>query len=118
MPPSQSSNATVRGWRFPCDPQAETFRVPVEASRPEYPGVHDKYLRIPMEAGYRELCEKALETEGTVTYGPACDYPSGKQTDRGIRSAITDGNVHQTEGRQAVDVRNAPMLGGTNMDRG
>ena len=69
-----------RAWlAFPCDPQAETFRVPVEASRPEYPGVHDKYLRIPMEAGYRELCEKALETEGTVTYGPACDYPLGNK---------------------------------------
>lgn len=55
-----------RAWLLrPCDPSAPTWRVPMERTRPEWPGAFALGVDVPMEAAARALMVEAL----------ACDQP-------------------------------------------
>ncbi len=65
-----------RVWLFyPCDPQSPTYRIPVEITRPEYPGAHALNLEVPMKPGGDLICARALATEGPVIYDADSDPP-------------------------------------------
>ncbi len=65
-----------RIWLFyPCDPQALSYRIPVEITRPEFPGAHALNLDVPMKPGGDAFCAKALASEAPVLYGPKTDPP-------------------------------------------
>jgi PAS domain S-box-containing protein len=59
----------------PCDPETPTYRIPVEVTRPEYPGAHDLNLDIPMKPGGDKFCAAALATSGAVQYNSSSDQP-------------------------------------------
>ncbi len=65
-----------RAWlMYPCDPLAPTFRIPMEVTRPEYPGGFALELEIPMHPDSGKVCTIALASNEPVTFGPDCDHP-------------------------------------------
>jgi two-component system cell cycle sensor histidine kinase/response regulator CckA len=58
-----------RAWLFyPCDPDASTFRVPMEVTNPEYPGAGMLDVDVPLSPDMAENLREALESAGPVTY--------------------------------------------------
>ncbi|MGB3942177.1 MAG: ATP-binding protein [Candidatus Manganitrophaceae bacterium] len=66
-----------RAWLlYPCDPEAPTFKVPVEYTVPEYPGLFAKGEERPMDAASAETCRAALTSEEPLTFGAGPDRPT------------------------------------------
>ncbi|OQX19847.1 MAG: hypothetical protein BWK76_03325 [Desulfobulbaceae bacterium A2] len=59
----------------PCDPAAASWRVPMERTRPEYPGVLARGLEIPMDPDVAETMRLLLATDGPVQFGPGTPHP-------------------------------------------
>ncbi len=65
-----------RAWLFyPCDPETPTFRIPIEISRPEYPGANALNLDVPMDAGVANDLREALASENPVSYRLGTEKP-------------------------------------------
>lgn len=57
-----------RAWLlFPCDPNAPCWRVPMERTRPEWPGLHANEKEIPMDQEAAEFIRKSLQENGAVS---------------------------------------------------
>lgn len=70
-----------RAWLlYPCDPEAPSFRVPVECSRPEYPGAHALELEVPMTPGKVQDMRDALACEDPLSYTAGTDHPVAPET--------------------------------------
>lgn len=66
-----------RAWLlFPCDPDAPSWRVPVEATCSMYPGAFNEGVEVPMESTAASVLQDALGTSDPVTYR----FPEGKET--------------------------------------
>jgi PAS domain S-box-containing protein len=57
---------------YPCDPDAPSFEVFMERTRPEYPGARGV---IPMTPETARGFQIVRASSGVVTFGPGCDYP-------------------------------------------
>lgn len=57
---------------YPCDPDAASFEVVTERTRPEYPVRRRVISTAPDNAKHFQLY---LASSGAVTLGPGCDYP-------------------------------------------
>ena len=57
---------------YPCDPDAPSFEVFMERTRPEYPGARGV---IPMTPETARGFQIMRASSGVVTFGPGCDYP-------------------------------------------
>jgi PAS domain S-box-containing protein len=65
-----------RAWLiYPCDPEAPSWHVPVERTRPEYPGAFVQRIDMPMDPDAAELFRMMRASEGPLTCGPGSDYP-------------------------------------------
>ncbi|HSI14494.1 MAG TPA: PAS domain S-box protein [Chthoniobacter sp.] len=65
-----------RAWLvYPCDPAAPTWRVPMERTRPEYPGGFAHGGDFPMDEGIARVMTKVRETNGVIRFRPGIDYP-------------------------------------------
>jgi len=65
-----------RAWLFyPCDPDAPTWRVPMERTVPEYPGAQASAAEVPMLSGVAETLRTVLASDGPVQFGPAAEHP-------------------------------------------
>ena len=65
-----------RAWLFyPCDPEAPSFRVPMEISKPEYPGAKTLNVDLPMPEDIAQNLREALESVGPVTYSDGTERP-------------------------------------------
>ncbi|MGA2151920.1 MAG: PAS domain S-box protein [Geobacteraceae bacterium] len=65
-----------RAWLvYPCDPKAASWQVPMERTRPEYPGANALGLEIPMDAGIAEAFRTQLASDAPVKYGPGTKHP-------------------------------------------
>lgn len=53
---------------YPCDPDAPTFKVPVEATRPEYPGVLAVGAEGPMNKDTSSLIRKLVKSKGPLIH--------------------------------------------------
>ncbi len=73
---------------YPCDPEAQSWTVPVESNRPECAGACEENLTIDMDSRVAETARILLASEGPVIFGPGGRYePSGDVSRRfGIRS--------------------------------
>lgn len=60
---------------YPCDLDAATWRVPVERTKPEYPGALALNLEIPMDADVRRAFRAILASDAPVGYGPGNEEP-------------------------------------------
>ncbi len=55
---------------YPCDPEASTWTSPMERTKPEYPGVAELKLEIPMDPQFADALRILLEADGPVMFGP------------------------------------------------
>ncbi|MFA7382039.1 MAG: PAS domain S-box protein [Desulfurivibrionaceae bacterium] len=60
---------------FPCDPEAAAWSVPLERTRPEYPGASILGGMIPMDAGIAGKFRLMLTASGPVQFGPDPGHP-------------------------------------------
>jgi PAS domain S-box-containing protein len=65
-----------RAWLFyPCDPDAPSFRVPMEVTKPEYPGAKALNVDLPMPSDMAQNLGEALESTDPVVYTSGTDRP-------------------------------------------
>jgi PAS domain S-box-containing protein len=68
-----------RAWLvYPCDPEATSWSVPMERTKPEYPGAHALGLEMPMTEDVAEGYRVQLSFDGPVQYGPRTEHPLPK----------------------------------------
>ncbi len=88
-----------RAWLlFPCDPEAPTYRVPIEVTRPGLPGACELDLDVPMKPGADEICRALLSCEGPVSFGAGSDRPLYKEVTEqfGVQSQMIVGIYPKT----------------------
>jgi PAS domain S-box-containing protein len=61
--------------QYPCDPEAAVWQVPMERTRPEYPGVLALRVEMPVDAGVAESFRTLLAADGPVKFGPGTGHP-------------------------------------------
>ncbi len=65
-----------RAWLvYPCDPASATYRVPMERTRPEYPGALARGLELPVDPETARVLEAVSASSGPVTFGPGLQQP-------------------------------------------
>ncbi len=65
-----------RAWLlYPCDPEAPSFKIPIEQTKPEYPGALVLDLEMSMTPDAARDCQEALDANGPLDYGPGCERP-------------------------------------------
>ncbi len=64
---------------YPCDPGAKSWSVPMERTRPEYPGAGILNAEIPMDREVSSTMELLLNSNGVVKFGPETDHPLPKE---------------------------------------
>jgi PAS domain S-box-containing protein len=77
---------------YPCDPQAYSWTVPMERSKPGFEGpVYTQRLHIPMEPNMAKMIRVILDTKEPVKFGPGSDYSLGKHGSErhGFQSMMT-----------------------------
>ncbi len=70
-----------RAWLFyPCDPDAPTFRVPMEITKPEYPGAKILNVDIPMSQDMAQNLREALASDEPLIFIAGTKKPINKVT--------------------------------------
>jgi PAS domain S-box-containing protein len=64
---------------YPCDPDAASWRIPMERTKAEYPGALAANLEIPMTAEVAETLRFLLDTDGPVSFGPESEHKSAPE---------------------------------------
>jgi len=80
-----------RSWLFyPCDPEATSFIVPMEITKPEYPGAGILNEEVPMPKDMAQNLREALESSDPVTYMVGSEKPVNKVSAEqfGVKSMI------------------------------
>jgi PAS domain S-box-containing protein len=78
-----------RTWLlYPCDPDASSFRVPMEISRPEYPGAKVLNVDVPLSPGEAQNMREALESDEPVTYTAGTERPISTAKQFGVQSQM------------------------------
>ncbi len=75
---------------YPCDPNAPTFRVPMEVFKPEYPGAQMLDVDLPMTPDLAQNLREVLESDRPVIYVNGTERPVNKITSEqfGVQSQI------------------------------
>ncbi len=60
---------------YPCDPEAASWRVPMERNSPDYPYAHSQDLELPMDDDVARTIRKLLASDNPVMFGPEMDHP-------------------------------------------
>ncbi|TLS68650.1 PAS domain S-box protein [Mariprofundus erugo] len=64
-----------RAWLlFPCDPDSDTWEVPVESTTPEYPGALSLKKRFPASDISTRIFNELLDSKHPLTYAPIPDW--------------------------------------------
>jgi PAS domain S-box-containing protein len=69
---------------YPCDPDAEFWRVAMERIQPEYPGANKKQALIPMQQDVARNMQLLREHHGPLTFGQGNQHPLGITTQHEI----------------------------------
>jgi PAS domain S-box-containing protein len=70
-----------RTWLlYPCDPDAPTFRVPMEITKPEYPGAKVLNVDVPILPDLAQNLREALASDEPVIYIAGTENPINKVT--------------------------------------
>ena len=65
-----------RVWlMYPCDPEADFWSVPMECTRPEYPGAFALNQDIPMTSEMVESFKAVLKSKGSLVFHPEHGLP-------------------------------------------
>ena len=86
----------------PLDAGAPGFRVPVEASRPEYPGAFAANSEVPLDAVSRDIFQQILDSGGPVAVDfSAMPEPSEGARRFGVQSMLATALPLMTNTRQS-----------------
>jgi len=80
-----------RAWLlYPCDPESETWQVPMECTKPDYPGAFAAGMNQPMEPHIAETMQQCLSTAEPFTFRPGLDTGGPAEVARryGVESLI------------------------------
>jgi len=78
-----------RAWLlYPCDPEAPSFRVPIEITRSEYPGAKLFDIDVPMTPGEAQNMREALGSDEPVTYTVGTEKPISTAKQFGVQSQM------------------------------
>ncbi len=78
-----------RAWLlYPCNPDAPFFRVPVEITKPEYPGAKVLNVDVPMSPGQALNMLEALQSDSPVTYTDGTERPITTAKMFGVQSQM------------------------------
>ncbi len=65
-----------RAWLvYPCDPQAASWKVPMEHARPEFPGAFDLGLDLPVDRDVAKVFQSVRASSSPVRFGPGSEHP-------------------------------------------
>jgi PAS domain S-box-containing protein len=65
-----------RAWLvYPCDPEAASWHVPMERTRPEFPGALALGAELPMDADAAGVFQAARASKKAVRFGPGSERP-------------------------------------------
>src|SRR2546427_6453695 len=65
-----------RAWLvYPCDPEAASWGVPMEHTRPEFPGAFALRSGVPMDPDVAHLLRTVRACSGPVRFGPGSEHP-------------------------------------------
>jgi len=74
-----------RSWMvYPCDPDSPTWMVPMERTRPEYPGVLPMGVPLPLDPNGAEVFRLTLATDGPLMFGPGTERPVPPEAENGF----------------------------------
>ena len=68
-------NADRAWFLYPCDPDVPFWGVPMERTRPGWPGLAALGDKIAMNSEASEIFSELLRVNGTIQYGPHTDHP-------------------------------------------
>jgi PAS domain S-box-containing protein len=76
---------------YPCDPDAASWRVPMERTRPEYPGANALGLEIPMDTEAADVNRALLASDAPLKFGPGTVHPLPRDLSEnyGVKSKIS-----------------------------
>jgi PAS domain S-box-containing protein len=64
-----------RAWLvYPCDPDADSWKVPMEHTRPEFPGAFTLGLELPVDDEVAHAFRIARGASGPVAFGPTSEH--------------------------------------------
>src|SRR5215813_2836383 len=70
-----------RSWVvYPCDPAAASWKVPMEHTRPEFPGALALGLELPLDPEIANTFQVVRTSSGPVRFGPASEHPLPAKT--------------------------------------
>jgi two-component system, cell cycle sensor histidine kinase and response regulator CckA len=70
-----------RAWLvYPCDPEAPSWSVPMERTRPEFPGAFIVGQVIPMDTDIATVLQTLSTASGPVCFGPGEKHPLPQET--------------------------------------
>ncbi|KAF0164165.1 MAG: hypothetical protein FD157_2530 [Rhodocyclaceae bacterium] len=81
-----------RAWLlYPCDPDASSWTVPMERTKPEYPGASVQGLLIPMDPEVQRMFRIQRGADSAVSWGPGSDYlyPEWLTEQFGVQSQLS-----------------------------
>src|SRR6266404_3090828 len=65
-----------RAWLvYPCDPDAVSWKVPMEHTRPEFPGAFVLGLDLPVDPDIANMFHTVRASSDPVRFGPGSEYP-------------------------------------------
>ena len=65
-----------RAWLvYPCDPEATSWKVPMEHARPEFPGAFALGVDLPVSPEIAQVFQAVRASSGPVRFGPASEHP-------------------------------------------
>lgn len=86
-----STFACDRAWLlYPCDPESPTWRVPMERTRPEYPGASALGHGLPMDPELSELFRAVLSSPCPLRFGAQSTHqvPGAVREQFGVQSML------------------------------
>jgi PAS domain S-box-containing protein len=70
-----------RAWLvYPCDPEAASWKVPMEHTRPEFPGAFVLGLDLPVSPEIAKVFRAVRASSGPVRFGPGSEHPLPAET--------------------------------------
>ncbi len=75
---------------YPCDPDAPSWRVPMERNKPEYPGAFAHGVEMAMDDQIRTVLRTLLAADSPQTFGPETAHPLPENISRlfGVQSIL------------------------------
>ena len=80
-----------RAWIvYPCDPDSPTWMVPMERTRPEFPGVLPVGVPMPLSSNGAEVFRLTIATDGPLMFGPGTERPVPPEAEHsfGVKSFL------------------------------